>query len=499
MEKLLSILRRDFEGFELIKASEAGLPVYFIRMAVEVLELQALGAFALYFLHAVALGMGSLADIAHLLGVEERDLLSTGAQLLQLYFIEQSMPDQEGKRLITLTDQGRRALGENATPPVPQRKNYNLHFNALTWTVMPLEEEAWSVEEMCKEGLFVLPTKEQGNPTLGDFTEKEVKACLQYEPRFQKSNIVALLKLEKVAPEYIAPIQVFLLQHQKTKEQRIAVYHNRRQLVEEAAVLQRMFEERTLIFPDEATLADKQSLALPPVLPQKLLTTTQTFVQSEEKAQALKIHLDVEKHRRRTTQDDCEHEKSQEKIRQLTEELEKQQQEMENLRRQAAEDRAEFLQTEQHREVLEQALRDAKEEIIIISPWMNRRTCNDKLCRLVGDAIARGVRIRIAYGFGNAEKPRNAERHHNNVRQVKRAFERSVVQDSQNLLEMRETRGTHQKILICDRKFAVAGSFNWLSYLGTQDGEIREETSVLLRRSEDVNKLATIALQAFSS
>lgn len=55
MHKLLPVLRREFPDFEAIKAFEAGIPVYFIRLAVEVLEKQKLTTFQLYFLHAVAL------------------------------------------------------------------------------------------------------------------------------------------------------------------------------------------------------------------------------------------------------------------------------------------------------------------------------------------------------------------------------------------------------------------------------------------------------------
>jgi hypothetical protein len=55
MDKLRPALRRDFPDFRAIKAFEAGIPVYFVRLAVEVLEKQELTTFQSYFLHAVAL------------------------------------------------------------------------------------------------------------------------------------------------------------------------------------------------------------------------------------------------------------------------------------------------------------------------------------------------------------------------------------------------------------------------------------------------------------
>jgi hypothetical protein len=199
-----------------------------------------------------------------------------------------------------------------------------------------------------------------------------------------------LLELKKVEPEYIAPIHVFLLQQRETREQRLAVYRNGRHLPAEAAVLQRLFEEHALLFPDDAALLSIPRLELPASLPLQVIETAQTFSQKEEKLRELKARLEEEKERRGTTQDEGE-------------------------------------------------------------------------------------------------------------RQVKNAFERAITKGPKNLLEMRATSGTHQKNLIGDRKFAVAGSFNWLSYVGERDEGYRDETSVLLRQPEAVNKLATIALQAFPS
>src|SRR5262249_21761715 len=161
----------------------------------------------------------------------------------------------------------------------------------------------------------------------------------------------------------------------------------------------------------------------------------------EERLQQLKDRLAEEKERRGTTQDEAERRASGERIHQLKEELQIKRQEMQEIQRQLADDQTEFLQTEQHRAILERALREAKQEIIIISPWMNRRACNDALCPLVGDAIARGVRIRIGYGIRNEQNPRDAERNRNNVRQVKNAFERAITKGPKSLLEMRETSG----------------------------------------------------------
>ena len=62
-----------------------------------------------------------------------------------------------------------------------------------------------------------------------------------------------------------------------------------------------------------------------------------------------------------------------------------------------------------------------------------------------------------------------------------------------------KTAGTHQKILVCDRQFAITGSFNWLSYKGRQDSGYREELGVLFQHPDPVNELAEIALRVWNS
>ncbi len=82
MDKLRPVLRRDFPDFEPQHVFEAALPVYFVRLSVEVLEPQELTSFQAYMLHAIALEVNTPQEIAHLLGVDPRDITAPGTGLL---------------------------------------------------------------------------------------------------------------------------------------------------------------------------------------------------------------------------------------------------------------------------------------------------------------------------------------------------------------------------------------------------------------------------------
>jgi hypothetical protein len=389
MDKLLPILRREFPEFEAIRAFEAGIPVYFIRLAIEVLERQELTTFQSYFLQAVALGVNTREDIAYYLGMDDRDLVSPGASLLKLGYIQQGVPTRENKRPILLTPTGRQALTENGPPPVPKRKTGQFHFNALTWTAIPLEEKTWSVNHMGKEGLSILPKKENGRPTLGVFTEKDVAYALAGAPNFQGDDIIALLDLKKAELEYIAPVTVVLLQHRKTSAQRLAIYRNSIQQRPEAVALQRLFENQQWKLPEEAAPLQERSIHFPITLPSEVSQAAQNLVQNEYVQTELETQLAEQEERETATQDDHERQELKERVQQLKEELRLKREESETFRQQMHQYQVEFLQTEQHRPLLMRALREAQKEIIIISPWMNRRACDDTICRLIGEAIRR--------------------------------------------------------------------------------------------------------------
>ena len=499
MHDLHTLLRREFPEFEASQSFEAGIPVYFLRIDLEVLEPMPLSNYQMYFLHAVALGVDTREAIAHLLGVDDRDLLSAGASLLRLGYIEQGQPTPQQTRPILLTPQGLAVLREHGAPPVPRRRQGRLHFNALTWSPIPREETTWSVEQMYKEGLFILPPGHHGTPTLGDCPEKEVGAALSAEASFQRATLTALLELKRAELQYIAPVTVLLLRHRETGEQRVAVYRDGVFLRREAMLLQQWFEQGKLKLPADAAQLEKRGLEIPFSLPPPVAQAAQDLAQNEYDLTDLEVLLAEYEVRRKDTHDERERKALREEIERLQGDLASRREENESLRQALSQSQVEFLKTEEHRTVLERALRDAREEVIIISPWMNRRACNDDLCRLIGEAVARGVRVRIGYGMGREREAAEAERNRANVRQVRQALSRFVPEVHAPRLDLHETSGTHQKILVCDRTFAVAGSFNWLSYVGEVDEGYRNEIGTLFRHPDQVNTLAAIALQAWSS
>ncbi|HZO71028.1 MAG TPA: phospholipase D-like domain-containing protein [Ktedonobacteraceae bacterium] len=237
-------------------------------------------------------------------------------------------------------------------------------------------------------------------------------------------------------------------------------------------------------------------------MPQTVAHVAHTLSTTVTAVRELQTELEEANRKRGTTQNRDERNALEQRVRELEQAVEHKQQESNQLRLQLEQRQGAFLRTEEHRTALEQAIASAKEEIIIIAPWLNRRTCDEALCSLIAQAVKRGVHIRIGYGITERLGDPDAARHRANAQRVislmKNAVEREKPHAPTGRLEIQRVSDTHQKILICDRAYGVVGSFNWLSYRGELDNEYRNETSVVLREPTAVAELAKIALRGWA-
>jgi hypothetical protein len=509
MSKLMARLRQDFPKHEYLNTFEAAIPAYFVQLILEVLQKQDLTTFQRYILELLSLEVHSLEMMSYYLGVDQEVLTSSIVGLLKHQYVEQGDP-QPGKedRLLFLTGSGREAVLKQGPPPVPTRKTGRFFFNALTENVISPEEETLYPDQVDKQGLFVLPPKEADRPTLGTFVEneKDVKSVLENEPAFKDSAIVGMLKLKEISARYFAPVTVVVLQDRETHERTVAVYRNSSQQRPETEALQRLLEAKKFHIPAIGTplLAQEQEINIPTkALPPDVVQEIRRVMENEHQREEIVIQVEEHQILKTATQDARERKELEEKIDELQKNLQSKEQAIETLRQQLRQSKVEFLRTEQHRRKLFQAVCEAKQEIIIISPWMTPTACDDQLCKAFAEAIVRGVRLRIGYGIGRDRSPQEAEYNRHNVEEVKKTIRKHVRSLNSScsldfLNDIVKTAGTHQKMLVCDRQFAITGSFNWLSYMGKQDDGYRQEISVLFQHPEPVNELAEIALKVWN-
>ena len=142
----------------------------------------------------------------------------------------------------------------------------------------------------------------------------------------------------------------------------------------------------------------------------------------------------------------------------------------------------------QHEEALEEAFRSARQQIIIVTPFIRARLIDRDFRSQLALALQGGVNVTVIHGMPNRGAEDFDDTPHENWRI--RDLARSLGRCQSRLRFVRVTgegnssaAGEHSKILVCDGRWAVVTSFNWLSFPETN------ETGVWVEDQESVADL----------
>lgn len=130
-------------------------------------------------------------------------------------------------------------------------------------------------------------------------------------------------------------------------------------------------------------------------------------------------------------------------------------------------DASRYIMNYEIRQLFLHYLKNAQESLYIISPWMNSYIVNDRLIEDITNLLKRGVKISIIYGIYDSDAEMDVRDRKTNELAEKL---KKLGKKYNGLLTIQHGQ-THEKLLICDRKYYINGSFNFLSYAGEQDGK----------------------------
>jgi len=138
-----------------------------------------------------------------------------------------------------------------------------------------------------------------------------------------------------------------------------------------------------------------------------------------------------------------------------------------------------------HPIILEATLKTATSLIVIKSPWIRDVVIDNRFKESLEAALDRGVRVVFSYGMST----RNDRR---------KNTKEDIELKSKNYLELlakrfeaftlKKEEGDHSKVLICDEKFMVTSSYNWLSFPGAKSTQVRYETGHFTRSKTLIEK-----------
>ena len=162
-----------------------------------------------------------------------------------------------------------------------------------------------------------------------------------------------------------------------------------------------------------------------------------------------------------------------------------------------------------HLTIFREAIEEAEKELIIVTPWIrgneSKRFVND-----IVSALERGVKVTVVYG----NKCSNENENDNNDAEVEQILQQlfsGYTNSCSGLIRLGtenyiESRGTNERILVCDSKFVVIGSWNWLSHSyrdycnkhrENRKAQIRQEISIKISEELSISEIKARISQYF--
>lgn len=483
-------------AMELIALEPCLIPASRLETTLLTLTDQDLPVIDEFLLRSAAVGLGRLSEVSRVLGLDRRDLVAaatTRQREGQLRLEWQLSDDGQPDALLHLTpagEDGARELRQHTTEKVERE----FLFDRLTWQ-LAIESPSQTLRagSARKSGHRILPALRNGGPQADDVTVEALQRLTRGRLGIGHGNWTILAVDSMSARATFIPGE-------------LAIYRSRANGTVELDiwVRERLDEERSRALAEAGgpgALGIQVETAEPPSLDDVPAEARQVLAQigpspaaaalAKQVAEVAQLSAQVEAPPSGAEYPEWDDEgqgpgpPSTERIRaELTAALER----LRVAEIARAEEPLVRLDTFDHPDLLQRALRRAATRLLIISPWITPTVVDHEFLQALEALCREGLPIHIGYGIA-AEDP-NEPDDNSAIRRL------GELDDRFDNFTLRRLGDTHAKVLIWDRSW-VSTSFNWLSFRGDRSRAYRQEEGVLIRSPDQVDAQYQRMLERF--
>jgi hypothetical protein len=480
-------------GFDLVSCREVGLPVYKITVQALTQLRKDIPSIEEYVLKSINVGLSSEEDIGRFLGLELPIIKDATINLRMSEDIDLIAPDGSLMQVWKLTKKGEGTL-RDAKIIVPEERTFDINFDGLLryprWYGQLESRFLLKAKDLRDKDIIEIEPSGKKPPELSDLKLKDVDTIIRQIEGARKAKVkqerdlLALKAIER-RQRFFQPAMALIYKAKDSDDVQVAfaidgVLSNEHEAafarsngVKKLKILETIKESTPRKLAEE--VLGRDFVAQNPIPNIELVKEKVFTAQAELQAQ-------IETTRNRIEQTNNDEEK-----RILNQQLQEASQRIEELENQLESALASlpirFLEVYEHRPLLEQAFKDSKERLMIISPWIRASSVDKRFLQLFENLLKRGVQVFIGYGLGE-----NDDKKHSCDIQAEKHLQKLANQYKTNFL-LKRLGDTHAKILISDAKFAVTTSFNWLSFKGDRDRTFRDERGTLVSDTHKIDEL----------
>lgn len=150
------------------------------------------------------------------------------------------------------------------------------------------------------------------------------------------------------------------------------------------------------------------------------------------------------------------------------------------------------IEMQDHPVLLQAALTTATNQVIINSPWISSGVVDSEFKHNLEDALKRGVMVKFFYGMKTPGQ--RQQRRKPDIDEKTEKYFDGLSKRYRGNFHLVKQEGNHAKVLICDERFMVVTSYNWLSFPGHKNG-VRIETGTLIKNKKEIQNKVEQLLQ----
>jgi hypothetical protein len=449
-------------GYRIAHFREAALPIFQVSARLLLLERKELTAIEEACLNAVSCGLNALHETSAFLGLAEVVVRSTVASLSVRELVNVTANPGRGAAVIALTAKGRTAQATASSIVPSERLVPVLYDPFLKCIVYRHRSQLYRPREVREAGFTQIPLGTCNRPEKVDIPVQQLTALAARIPAISEKGIeiLAVNRIEKREMLFTPAVLLFYLQEDGRDVQVSVVIDGEPSHEHERAL--------------RDCGADK-------LLGAHLVANSKETVNiadlTSHEARDLKRQAEIEESARtpaHSTAPVNTEEPSQPAVADAEEDTRD-----EEVRRRALQGLTfRLLRCYEHPELLTQALTIARSRLLIVSPWIRNTVVDHEFVEHLTARLKAGVAVSIGYGLEDDRKPAIDD-------SVKRQLE--ALGKSYPKFTLKYVGNTHRKVLVCDRRFAVTTSFNWLSFRGDAYRPARDESGTYIGSPEKVD------------